>query len=177
MTVEIRKVGDTLLVDDRLVGQSPIGIDNDRIELGGERYEKKAVAKPAPPPSRWEGLIGEYGWDHDVLYILEQDGKLHALIEWFFDYPLKEVGPEEFLFPDDGLYAGERLVFTRDANRVANQVEAASVVFKRRPLDGEGGKTFRITPRRSVDEIRALARRRATDRARGVSAAGLGRAD
>ena len=158
MTVEIRKVGDTLLVDDRLVGRSPIGIDNDRIELGGERYEKKAVAKPAPPPSRWEGLIGEYGWDHDVLYILEQDGKLHALIEWFFDYPLKEVGPDEFLFPDDGLYAGERLVFTRDANRVANQVEAASVVFKRRPLDGEGGKTFRITPRRSVDEIRALAR-------------------
>ena len=41
-------------------------------------------------PARWDGLIGEYGWDHDVLYILEKDGRLHALIEWFFDYPLKE---------------------------------------------------------------------------------------
>ena len=61
-------------------------------------------------------MIGEYGWDHDVLYILEKDGKLHALIEWFFDYPLKEVGPDRFLFPDDGLYAGEGLMFTRDAS-------------------------------------------------------------
>ena len=26
-------------------------------------------------PSRWLGLIGEYGWDHNVLYILEKDGQ------------------------------------------------------------------------------------------------------
>jgi CubicO group peptidase (beta-lactamase class C family)/D-alanyl-D-alanine dipeptidase len=158
MTVELRRQGDSLVVDDRLVGRSPIELDRDRIVIGGKPYEKKAVAKPAPLPARWEGLIGEYGWDHDVLYILEKDGELHALIEWFFDYPLKEVGPDQFRFPEHGLYAGEGLVFTRDANRAASQVEAASVVFKRRPLDGEGGKTFRIMPRRSVDEIRTEAR-------------------
>ena len=73
-----------------------------------------------------------------MLYILEKDGKLHALIEWFFDYPLKEDGPDRFRFPDYGLYAGEALVFTRDAAGNATQVEAASVVFARRQLDGEG---------------------------------------
>ena len=45
----------------------------------------------AQPPERWRGLIGEYGWDHNTLYILERDGRLHALIEWFFDYPLDRV--------------------------------------------------------------------------------------
>jgi CubicO group peptidase (beta-lactamase class C family)/D-alanyl-D-alanine dipeptidase len=158
MTVEIRKRGNSFVVDDRLVAFSPIDLDGNRIALEGKRYEKKTTVKPAPLPADWEVLIGEYGWDHDVLYIFEKDGYLHALIEWFFDYPLKEIGPDQFLFPDYGLYAGERLVFTRDANQAVNQVEAASVVFKRRRLDGEGGKTFRITPRRSVDEIRTDAR-------------------
>ncbi len=76
------------------------------------------------------------------------------LIEWFFDYPLKEVAPDRFMFPDHGLYAGESLIFTRDPARNATQVEAASVVFKRRHLDGEEGKTFRIVPRRPVEEVR-----------------------
>jgi len=30
---------------------------------------------PEPPPPRWMGLIGEYGWDHNTLYILERDGR------------------------------------------------------------------------------------------------------
>ena len=50
-----------------------------------------------------------------MLYILEKDGKLHALIEWFFDYPLEgSRHPIGFVFPDNGLYAGEALIFTRD---------------------------------------------------------------
>ena len=28
------------------------------------------------------------------------------------------------------------------------------MVFKRRHLDGEGGKTFRIVPRRPIEEVR-----------------------
>ncbi len=151
MTVEIREKGDSLVIDDRLVSGPRLEAGENWVKVAGTRYEKKSATKPAPSPARWDGLIGEYGWDHDVLYILEKDGKLHALIEWFFDYPLKEVGPDRFVFPDDGLYAGEGLIFTRDAAQNATQVEAASVVFKRRHLDGEGGKTFRIQPRRSVD--------------------------
>ncbi len=101
-TVEIRRRGSSLLVDDRLVVGSPIEFDGNRIVVAGNRYEKQPVTKPEPLPARWEGLIGEYGWDHDVLYIFEKDGKLHALIEWFFDYPLQEVGPDRFHFPTMG---------------------------------------------------------------------------
>ena len=38
---------------------------------GGFRYPSRLAA-----PERFRGLIGEYGWDHNTLYILERDGKL-----------------------------------------------------------------------------------------------------
>ena len=69
----------------------------------------------APEPlaaRKWRGLIGEYGWDYNTLYILERDGRLHALIEWFFDDPLTEIARDSFAFPASGLYDGERLMFT-----------------------------------------------------------------
>ncbi|MBL8983814.1 MAG: M15 family metallopeptidase [Gemmatimonadetes bacterium] len=105
-------------------------------------------------PTRWNGLIGEYGWDHDVLYIYERHGRLTALIEWFAEYPLREVGPNEFAFPDYGLYAGERLRFTRDARGRATQVVAAEVTFRRRRIPGEDAAVFRITPVKPVEVLR-----------------------
>ncbi len=113
--------------------------------------------RPPPPPPHWHGLIGEYGWDHNVLYILERGGRLHALIEWFFLYPLTEISRDVYAFPDWGLYHGERLVFARgDADR-ATSVVAASVLFPRRDVGTEAGGTFRIDPVRPVDELRAEA--------------------
>jgi serine beta-lactamase-like protein LACTB len=113
------------------------------------------MSKPEPAPAKWLGLIGEYGWDHNTLFILEKDGKLHALIEWVFLDPLEEVSENVFKFPADrGLYIGEKLVFTRDKSGKATQVEAANVVFQRRKLDGEDGATFKIKPVRPLDELR-----------------------
>jgi len=112
---------------------------------------------PAPAPARWEGLIGEYGWDHNVLYILERDGRLFALVEWFFMYPLEQIETNVYAFPDWGLYHGERLVFSREPSGRANSVEAASIVFPRREVGTEAGGTFRIDPVRPVAELRAEA--------------------
>jgi CubicO group peptidase (beta-lactamase class C family)/D-alanyl-D-alanine dipeptidase len=110
---------------------------------------------PKEPPEHFRGLIGEYGWDHNTLFIFEKDGKLHALIEWFFIYPLVQETENVYRFPDDfGLYHGEKLVFRRGANGKAAEVEAASVVFKRRSIDGEDGKTFHIQPLKPVAELR-----------------------
>jgi CubicO group peptidase (beta-lactamase class C family)/D-alanyl-D-alanine dipeptidase len=153
--VEVRASSDGLIVDDRLAHGPALVPEENQIVLGGVRLERTTVPAPAPLPKRWEGLIGEYGWDHNVLYIREQDGRLHALIEWFFDYPLEEVGPDHFRFPKSGMYDGEDLIFTREASGRATQVEAASVLFRRRKLDGEDGATFRIRPVRPVDELRA----------------------
>src|SRR5207244_549259 len=95
--------------------------------------------RPAAAPAKWRGLIGEYGWDHNILYVLEMDGKLYALIEWFFLYPLREESRDVYAFPDLGLYPGEKLIFTRDGKGRATKVVAASVTFARRQLDGEDG--------------------------------------
>src|SRR5262249_33651872 len=87
-------------------------------------------------------------------YVLEKDSKLHALIEWFFLYPLTEESENVYKFPNFGLYHDEKLIFKRDAKGKASEVEAASVVFKRRRLDGEDGRTFKIEPRRPIADIR-----------------------
>ena len=151
LTVEVRSLGDSLVIDDRLAhGGEPLHID---------ARNKLPDVKPVDAPARWNDFIGEYGWDYDILYIFEKDGKLHALIEWFFDYPLEEDSPDQFRFPDYGLYASEKIIFHRDSRGTVKDADAASVVFARRRLDGEDGKTFRIKPVRSLEAIRAGALR------------------
>lgn len=152
--VELRRFGNALLLDDCLVYGPKLTPEGGRLKFGGKTYARALPAMPSAPPAKWLGLIGEYGWDHDVLYILEKDGRLYALIEWFYHYPLKEISEDVYQFPDFGLYHDEKLVFNRDANGRATQVNAANVVFKRRKIDGENGETFRIRPLRPMADLR-----------------------
>jgi CubicO group peptidase (beta-lactamase class C family)/D-alanyl-D-alanine dipeptidase len=154
--LEVRALGEIWVVDDLLDYGSEIGFGEGRILLGGKDFEPVIDVKPEPAPERWRGLIGEYGWDHNTLYILEKEGKLHALIEWFFLYPLEEISEDVFAFPDHGLYEGEKLMFKRDDKAVATEVVAAGVEFARRPVGLDEG-TFRIQPVRPVSELRELA--------------------
>jgi CubicO group peptidase (beta-lactamase class C family)/D-alanyl-D-alanine dipeptidase len=155
--VELSLLSDTLVVDGVLnYGPRIIPLE-DAIVIGRDTLVRQPQPKPAPTPDRWRGLIGEYGWDHNTLYILERDGRLHALIEWFFVYPLEEVSRDVFRFPGWGLYHGEQLAFTREADGRATQVEAAGILFDRRAVGPESGGTFRIDPLRPVEELRAEA--------------------
>ncbi len=152
--MELRARGDDLIADGPLAHGQTLKVKGEKLVLGSKEYARVEDQKPKPLPAGWAGLVGEYGWDHNTLYILEKDGKLHALIEWFFLYPLEEVSADVFAFPDWGLYLGEKLHFTRDAAGRATQVRAAEVLFKRRPIAGEDGKTFTIKPLRPVDVLR-----------------------
>ena len=130
----------------------------ERIAARGELFAANA---PQPPPESWRGLIGEYGWDHDELYVLELADQLHVLVEWFFLYPLEPIedaagAPERYRFPDSGLYSGETVTFERDANGRATSVSIAGVVFARRATAADG-ETFRIVPQRPAEELRAEA--------------------
>jgi CubicO group peptidase (beta-lactamase class C family)/D-alanyl-D-alanine dipeptidase len=152
--VRLRSLGDALVVDDKLAYGEKILVRDGAIVVGDETFKRAEVPKPRPAPAGWRGLVGEYGWDHDILYILERDGRLWALIEWFEFDPLEQVSENVFKFPDRGLYDGERLVFTRDRNGRATQVEAAGIVFKRRSVGPEGGAVqLRIKPVRPVAEL------------------------
>ncbi len=152
--VELRADGDDLVIDDRLDFGLRITRESDKLRIGADTFDRADIPRPAPIPERWRGLIGEYGWDHNVLYILEKDGQLHALIEWFFLYSLKEVAENIFEFPDWGLYHDEKIVFRRNSTGEVELAEAANVAFPRRKLSGEGGETFKIKPMRPLDELR-----------------------
>src|SRR5581483_2319944 len=74
-----------------------------------------------------------------------------------FVYPLKEVAEDVYQFPDFGLYHGDKIVFTRDKTGRGISANAANVIFKRRPLLGEGGAVFQIKPVQPVEKLRQAA--------------------
>lgn len=155
---EVRTLGDHFVFDDEFAYGPELRRTNaDEWVIDDQSWTRQPAPCPPEPPERWRGLIGEYGWDHNELFILEDQGKLYALIEWFFRYPLTELSSSEFAFPDDGgLYHGEKLIFKRNRDGQATHVVAADVKFVRRDLPGED-TTFRVQPLRPVEELRAAA--------------------
>ncbi len=157
---QLRKTADGLTADDVEAFGPPFTVKGDKLTVAGRTYtrEKPTATPPAEVPAKWAGLIGEYGWDHNTLFIYEKDGQLHALIEWTEINPLTEEGENVFAFPPDrGMYHGEKLVFTRDKSGTATGVTAANVLFKRRKIDGEDGETFKVTPTAKLADLRKAA--------------------
>lgn len=154
----VKEQGDHLIVDDRFTYGPAIRINDDgSLSLGNDRYEPYEPEKPAPCPDKYLGLIGEYGWDHNVLFIYEDKGQLYALIEWFFKYPLTGIDAETYAFPEIGLYHGEQLKFTRNTDGIATQVEMPySVIFPRRE-NIDAAETFRIKALLPEEQLREIA--------------------
>ncbi len=155
--VELRSQGDTLVADDvheygtRLVpSESAVLLDGSTLPRTGDR-------KPPAVPPDWTGLIGEYGWDHNTLYILERNGSLSVLIEWLLYYPLDQLSGDEYVLTGPGLYHGERVDFARGEDGKANAVKVGGVTFERRSVGTDAGEVFRIEPLFLVDELREAA--------------------
>jgi len=126
--------------------EGEIQLAENSFEFGGETYRRMPDMLPTDAPKKWRGLIGEYGWDHNILYILEKYGKLHALIEWETEYPLTEQENDQFDFPKDrGLYPLESLQFIRDENGRATEVRLGNIIFPRRNIEPQfGGTAFKF---------------------------------
>lgn len=158
--MRLRGSGSNLIIDDIHAWGTQFAMpDENRLRVGDVIYLRaKDDTLPPDAPEKWKGLIGEYGWDHNTLYIFERDQKLCALIEWTEIDVLNEESENVFAFPaNGGMYHGEKLIFTRDASGRATQVVAANVTFKRRKIDGENGETFKIEPQHPLDRLRKLA--------------------
>lgn len=151
--VELRSLGDKLVVDDRLSYGDPVQVLDDAIQLGSKKLNRVKRPRPAPPPNDWKDLIGEYGWDYDTLYVLERDGRLTVLIEWYEYAPLNQVSKDVFQFPDYGLYDRERATFERAQGKVTG-VRIGWVEFKRRAGGNIAGGVFHVTPLKPVDTLR-----------------------
>ncbi len=152
---ELRMLGDGLVADGRLDEDFetkivPVDVG---IRIGDKLLKRVEPRQPAPAPGQFDGLIGQYGWDHDVLYVLEKDGKLNVLIEWFEHDPLQQQPGDVFNFPEHGLYEGESAAFTRDASGRATEVKIGAVVFKRREI----ATGLQVHPTEPIAELRRRA--------------------
>ena len=108
---------------------------------------------PKPAPARWLGLIGEYGPDNAILYILEKDGKLNASFKRAEAEPLREISRNAFVF-SGGPHANQKLVFTRDRSGRATQVQLNDTTLSRRRIEPEAGANqLRVDPVRPVAEL------------------------
>ena len=175
------RLGDDLIVDDQLdYGTEASSAKDGKLRIGkNDLRARRGAASRGRRPSKWRGLIGEYGWDHNTLLILEKDGKLHALIEWFFLYPLTEESENVFKFPDYGLYHGEKLIFTRDKQRPGHAGRGGQRRLRaaqdRRRERRDLPASSRVRP---VEELRTLALAAKPPAREGrVPQAGPGRAD
>ena len=118
-----------------------------------DRAPNRSTEVPAAPPTRWVGLIGEYGPDDDTWLILEDDSRLH-LRQGELAYPMEELSPGEFLGRPSGAEAAKRLLFTRRGDGRAAGFQLGGAQFTRREIGTVGGETFRIDPVRDVEELR-----------------------
>jgi D-alanyl-D-alanine dipeptidase/CubicO group peptidase (beta-lactamase class C family) len=120
----------------------------------GEVEYVRDDALPPPPPAELLPLLGEYGWDHNVLVVYEDHGRLAVLIEWVVrDVPARE-GPDRYRFLP-GMYGGDSLVFERDGDGRVVAAVVGGARFPRRAEPSPDG--FRIRPLRPVAELSQLA--------------------
>ncbi|HUE82513.1 MAG TPA: M15 family metallopeptidase [Pyrinomonadaceae bacterium] len=110
--------------------------------------------KPGPAPARWLGLIGEYGPDTNILYLLEKDGKLCVSFKRGQPECLQEVSKNSFRFPVSSSRVGQRLIVTRDRRGRATKVAVDKAVYQRRQIGPEEGTMqLRVAPVRPVAEL------------------------
>jgi D-alanyl-D-alanine dipeptidase len=94
--------------------------------------------KPSPAPLEWRPLIGEYASNNETVIVLENDGKLYALIK------SATGGPGEV--PESAFY--------RDRNGKVTHLKLNGSIYERKPLGPEEGATqLKVTPVRPVKTL------------------------
>ena len=148
-------------ISDGKINQGGILIEKNGDNLIVNKKEFKRVMKNSNPdfPKDWLGLIGEYGWDHNILYVYEDAGSLWVLIEWIEKNKLIQESKSLFKFPKKtGMYKSEKLNFKINENGIATEVSILNgPTFKRRSPLSLTKKTFKITPVKPIDLLRRKA--------------------
>jgi len=154
---ELRALDGELISDSAMDYGTPVKVVSGGIQVGEKKLAKVAVPKPQDIPAKWMGLVGEYGWDHDIVYVFEKDNHINVLMEWMEFDSLTQESDNVYSFPRRGLYDGEKAVFTRDASGEATEVKVSGVVFKRRAIGDVSGGIFKIRLEKPVDILRKQA--------------------
>src|SRR5437660_3706567 len=126
------------------------GVAKPRLRL----HQVITTTKPAPAPSRWTPLIGEYVRDNETIIVLESDGRLCVLFNRHDLVPLREVANESFEFDNSASRKGEHVLFSRDPRGHVAQVALGKSVYTRKPLGPEeGAAQLKVQPLRPVPTL------------------------
>ena len=158
--VPLRKNNEGIIADGRLIQDSyKIKKSEGGLLVNEKKYFKENKPQKVPFPKNWEGLIGEYGWDHNILFVYEDMGSLWLLMEWIEKDKLSHIEGDVFSFPkNSGMYHGEKLEFKRNEDGVATEVAILNgPVFKRLNLRGSASETFKIVPTKPIGELQEIA--------------------
>lgn len=153
LSLRLRNADDQIVIDDIMSFSEDIEFTDNGVTVFGTAYERVPGGMPGAVNDAWSELLGEYGFDHNILYISEKFGRLHALIEWGMEYPLIELGNGRFRFPAYGLYPNEDLVFGRREDGAIAYASLNGIEFVRRPVGNIDGDVFHIEPVRPVVDL------------------------
>nr|WP_298719880.1 serine hydrolase [uncultured Steroidobacter sp.] len=136
---EVRQRDGRLVVDDLAVSGEEVQADpkSRAITFRGTTYRRTNWERPPEVREDLAGLIGEYGWPHNVLRVYERDGEAYVRVDWSQHYKLERVGKDAYRFPTVGWYANEELRFMRDERGVAAAASLSGMVMPRRDLGAE----------------------------------------
>ena len=159
---EVRTRGSGHVLDDAQLFDDRIAFapDGAWLDLAGRRFVRQASGpRPAPPDPELAALIGEYGWDYNVLRIYQRDGKPYVRIEWTDWLPLTRTAEDSYAFPADrGLYPLEALRFERDAGGRVTAALLGAIRLPRRDFGAEAEATIRAAMDSGLAALRARAR-------------------
>ena len=125
-----------------------------------DRWEQQLLISfgraPDTVPTRWRGLLGEYGPDTTIRWIaLERDTRMYILDQWGNYVPLSETNDSVFQAPMATAGVSGEVRFHRDSTGRATSVQVSDMVMERRAVEPPpGAAQLRITPLRPIDELR-----------------------
>ena len=114
---------------------------------------------PDTVPTRWRGLIGEYGPDTTKRwFVLENDRRLWVRDQGGYMAPLAEKNDSVFEAPRVTATVAGEVRFSRDASGRGTSVTVGNEVMPRRNVEPPpGASQLRITPVRPIEELRQIA--------------------
>ena len=127
----LRQQGDSLIVDDRHAYGPILLSDGLTLQYQNTLYSKRNTAVPRVTPPRYPDLTGDYGPPNRPITIVEQNNTLYALNGWNAAYTLTPDSENKFLFPVDGMYGGESIVFERDEAGLVTTANFANMPLAR----------------------------------------------
>lgn len=157
---ELRQRGSSLVVDDLALSGDEVQFDAKAgaITFRGVTYRHTNWERPSEPAEDLAGLVGEYGWPHNVLRVYERDGEVYARVEWSQHYRLERAGKDAYRFPAAGLYAKEELRFMRDERGIGAAASLSGLVMPRVDL-GAATEVRSRSNARFIPELLAGARK------------------